>query len=71
MFRKQSIFVLGLVLVWGVSPSAYAGTMILDSFVDQTTDPIDQTIGSQLIATVNTSGTQGGNDASASWPTLL
>jgi hypothetical protein len=39
--------------------------MVLDSFVDQTTPTIDLPATKLLMATVNTSGNQGGNDATA------
>ncbi len=45
--------------------------MILDSFVDQTTDPINLPATKLLMATVNTSGDKGGNDASATTVTIV
>jgi hypothetical protein len=53
-----------------VSGSAYAGTMILDTFADQTTDPINLPATKLLMATVNTTGDKGGNDASATAVTI-
>jgi len=64
---RTRIFWQGCLLVaWVfISGSAYAGTMILETFVDQTTDPINLPAAKLLVATINTSGIQGGNDATA------
>ena len=63
MFRKRLIVVLGLALAWGFSPAANAGTMNLNSFVDQSPATVDAPTTRLLMATVNTSASQGGNDA--------
>jgi hypothetical protein len=65
MFKKRLIMALGLAVAWGFAPAAHAGTMVLDSFVDQSPATIDLPATQLLMATVNTSATQGGNDATA------
>jgi hypothetical protein len=70
MFRRRFFLVLGLILAMAASPSANAGTMILDSFVDQSPDPINLPATKLLMATVNTTGDKGGNDASATTVTI-
>ncbi len=71
MIRRKFLLVLGLILIVVASPSANAGTMILDSFADQTTAPIVYVLDAKLLmATVNTSTISGGNDASATTVTI-
>ena len=65
MFSKRLILALTLGLACAVSGPANAGTMILDSFVDQTTPTIDVGATKLIVATVNTTGDKGGNDATA------
>ena len=64
MNKKTSLLLCALLLGVAASPRADAGVMVLDSFADNTTGPIDEAVDKVLMATVNTSGTQGGNDAS-------
>jgi hypothetical protein len=63
MNKKTSLLLCALLLGATASPSAIAGTMVLDSFAEET-GPIDEAVDKVLMATVNTSGQQGGNDAS-------
>jgi hypothetical protein len=65
MFKKRLILALGLAAAWCFAPAAHAGTMVLDSFVDQSPATIDLPATKLLMATINTSATQGGNDATA------
>jgi hypothetical protein len=41
MFKKRLTIALWLAAAWGFSPAAHAGTMVLDSFVDQSPATID------------------------------
>ena len=65
MISKRLILALTLGLACAVSAPANAGTMTLDSFVDQTTPTIDVGATKLIVATVNTGASQGGNDASS------
>ena len=65
MNKRKLLLVLGFVAAWGASLSANAGTMVLDGFVDQSPATINLPATQLLMATVNTTGSQGGNDASA------
>jgi hypothetical protein len=60
MNKKTSLLLCALLLGATASPSAIAGTMVLDSFAEET-GPIDEAVDKVLMATVNTSGQQGGN----------
>ena len=65
MNKKTSLLLCALFLGATASPSAIAGTMILDIFVDDTTGPIDQEIAKFQMATINNTADKGGNDATS------
>ena len=67
IMNRKSVFTLfGLMLALIILPGyAFAGTQPVNSFVDQTTEPINLPATKLLVATVNTGKNQGGNDATS------
>ena len=66
MNRKSLNTLFGLMFALISLPgAAFAGTMVLDSFTDQTTEPINLPATNLLLATIGTSADRGGNDATA------
>ena len=65
--NKRFLFkLLGSITAMFVIPGqAFAGTMLLDSFVDQTPATINLPATNLLMATLNTSADKGGDDATA------
>lgn len=63
IIKRKFLLVLGFMLTWGVSLSANAAALILDSFVDQSPATINLPATKLLMATVNTTADKGGVDA--------
>ena len=71
MNRKFLFKLLGSIIALVIIPGqAFAGTMELDSFTDQTTDPINLPATKVLMASLGTSSDKGGDDATATAVTI-